>query len=616
MAARLHTLWQLLMRGWKANAFRLFLVHYAFVFIGAVAITPVVAGLGNFLIGLSGNAVLADYEIASFFLSPIGLFGAFCFVVVVIAMALLEQVALLAVLDRPEHALPAARNALFSTLGMFPRLGMFAWRLTQRLLIAMVPGLAIIALSLLFFLQEHDINYYLQYQPVEFWFAALFIGIGLALAIVMPLYAILVWGLTLPLVVLRGHPVRSVFPRARFLSRGLRHVFAGVVSIWLLVNVVIHAGFLIFLELLGSYVISFTEQSPTALAAILGSLVVLLLVGNTLISGLMSGSMALTFKAALYLADGKGHTFSEVAHTPKLETKWTSPLTPVRLGLLITLAASIVVTTGTYWVSTDLPQREVLIIAHRGASAHAPENTIAALERAIKDGTDWIEVDVQEAADGTIVIAHDSDFMRLASKPVRLWDLTLDEIKGIDVGSWFATEFRGEQVPTLREALETVKGKATLLIELKFYPRSLNKNLEQEVTRIVTEEGMEKDIAIMSLERSALTKMRELEPTWNTGLLTATSIGNFSELEGNFVAVSTTSASLSFIRRTQETGKKVFVWTVNNPSTMFRYISMGIDGIITDDPALARNTLEEYKEMNQFERLLLHTSVLYNLSLT
>ncbi|SFJ95786.1 glycerophosphoryl diester phosphodiesterase [Pseudovibrio ascidiaceicola] len=615
MAARLNTLAQLIIRGWKANAFRLLLVHYAFVFLGAVAITPIVAGIGNFVIGLSGNAVLADYEIASFFLSPIGLLGAFFFVVVFIAMALLEQVALLAVLDRQENAFPAARNALFSTLSMFPRLSMFTWRLTQRLVMAMIPGLVIIALSILIFLQEHDFSYYLQFQPVEFWMAAFFIGIGVALVIVMPLYAILVWGLSLPLVVLRDHPVGSAFSRARFLSRGLRPVFAGAVSLWLLLDILIHAFFLISLELIGSYAISFGESSPETLAAILGSLVVLLLVGNTLISGVMSGTMALLFKAALFMADGKGHTFSEVPHTPKLESKWTNPLTPLRLAALIGVVGTIVVLTGTYWVSADLPQKDVLIIAHRGASSHAPENTIAALERAIEDKADWIEVDVQEAADGSVVIAHDSDFMRLISKPANVWDLTLEEIQSLDVGGWFGMEFQGERVPTLREALEIVKGKAVLLIELKYYPRSRNEHLENEVARIITQAEMENDIAIMSLERSALTRMRKLEPNWNIGLLTATSIGNFSELKGNFVAVSSASASLNFIRRTQETGKQVFVWTVNNPSTMLRYISMGVDGIITDDPALARNTLEEYKEMNQFERLLLHTSVLYNLSL-
>ncbi len=123
---------------------------------------------------------------------------------------------------------------------------------------------------------------------------------------------------------------------------------------------------------------------------------------------------------------------------------------------------------------------------------------------------------------------------------------------------------------------------------------------------------MKNEIIITSSERSALARMRQTEPYWKIGLLTATSIGNFFRLKGNFIAV---SSSLNFIRRTQEIGKQIFVRAINNSSATLCYISMSVDGIITDDPALARNTMEEYKEMNQFERLLLNTSVLYNLSL-
>lgn len=611
----MHTLAQLIIRGWKANAFRLLLVHYAFVFLGAVAITPIVASLGNFVIGLSGNAVLADYEIASFFLSPIGLLGAFVFVVVFIALALLEQVALLLVLDRKESAFLAARNALFLTLGLFPRLGIFSWRLIQRLVATMIPGITILVLSMLIFLPDHDVNHYLHHPPAEFWLAVFFIGIGIALVIVMPLYAVLVWGLSLPLVVLRGHPLGSAFSRARFLSRGLRSVFAGVVSLWFVLGFLLQALFLVLLELVGSYAIYFDGRSPETLTAILGSIVVLLLIGNTLISAAMSGSMALILKAGLFMADSKGHSFTEVPDTPKLDPKWTNPLTPLRLAVLIGLAGTIVVLTGTYWVSEELPDKDVLIIAHRGASAHAPENTIASIERAIEDKADWIEVDIQQTADGSVIISHDHDFVRLLGKPENIWDLTLEEVQALDVGAWFAVEFQGERIPTLQEVLETVRGKANLLLELKYYPRESLERLEEDVARIVTQANMENEIAIMSFDRPALTRMQELEPDWNIGLLTTTSIGDFSELEGNFVAVSSASASLNFIRRTQETDKQVLVWTVNNPSSILRYISMGVDGIITDDPALARETLEEYNDMNQFERLLLHTSVLYNLSL-
>ena len=614
MAVRLVTLMHLLLKGWQANVLRLLIVHYAFVFFRAIAITPIVAALGNILISLSGNAVLADYEIAAFFTSPLGLLGAFIFAIIATSLNLLELVTLLVALDRSERPWTASRNALFVTIAMLPRLAVFAYKLVKRLALASVPGLFIILITLAYFLRTYDINYYLQEKPPEFWLAALLILIGAITMGGLLLVAILTWGLSLPLVVLRNHPVTSVFARARFLSHELRSVFAGAAILWLFLYVIIHASFLLFLETLGSYAISFANGKPVTLEFLLGSLIALLVLGNTLITAALTGSLAILLKAALYIADGEGHHFHEIPEDKPFKTKWSDQLTPVRLASMTFLLTLASVVTGTYWVSSDLPQKEVAVIAHRGASALAPENTFPAIHRAIEDGADWIEVDIQQTADGSLVLLHDSDFMRLSQNPAHIWNTTLEELQGIDVGSWFHSEFSGESVATLRDVLNVVKNKAKLLIELKFYPDSLRENIEEEVYRIVSEVGMEQQVAVMSLDRDALRKIHKIAPDWKIGLLTATSIGNFSELKGDFVAVSTTSASLSFVRRLQETGKQVFVWTVNKPSTMLRYVTMGVDGIITDDLALARKTLEEYKQMNQFERLLLHTSVLYNLS--
>lgn len=615
MAVRLFTLAHLLLEGWQTNALRLFIVHYAFVFLRALAIAPIVAGLGNILIGLSGNAVLADYEIASFFTSPLGLLGAFVFAILATALGLLELVTLLVALDRPERPWTASRNALFVTLGMLPRLAVFAYKLIKRLAMAALPGLLIILATIAYSLQTYDINYYLQEKPPEFWLAALIIAVGAVILGALLLLAVLTWGLSLPLVALRDHPIASVFARARFLSRGLRSVFAGAAILWLLLYAVINACFLLLLEAAGSYAISWANGEAMTLEFLLGSLVAILVVGNTLITAVLTGSLAILLKAALFLADGKGHDFHETTEAKPFRNKWSDRITPLRLASAICLLTLISVVSGAYWVSADLPQKDVLIIAHRGASLEAPENTIAAIEKAISDGSDWVEIDVQQAADGTLVLSHDSDFMRLSQNPTRIWDMTLEELRGIDVGAWFNSAFAGETIATLGEALSAAKGRATLLIELKFYPNSLREDMEADVYRAVFEAGMEDQIAVMSLDRASLQKMHKIAPDWNIGLLTATSIGNFSELQGNFVAISAASASLNVIRRLQETEKQVFVWTVNNPSTMLRYVTMGVDGIITDDPALARKTLEEYKQMNQFERLLLHTSVLYNLSL-
>ncbi|MCO1337092.1 hypothetical protein MO867_22470 [Microbulbifer sp. OS29] len=176
---------------------------------------------------------------------------------------------------------------------------------------------------------------------------------------------------------------------------------------------------------------------------------------------------------------------SEVLHPNKNEELWNIYFKPLQLGIFLIITALISLTTGVYWLSSDLPPKEVLIIAHRGASAHAPENTIASIDRAIKDHADWVEVDARKTKDGVVVLTHDRDFMRIAGKPVFVRDLTLNEIKEIDVGLWFSGIFKDEQVPTLEEALKVTKGKATLLIDLKFSSKDSNYTLAYEVARIV-----------------------------------------------------------------------------------------------------------------------------------
>ena len=233
---------------------------------------------------------------------------------------------------------------------------------------------------------------------------------------------------------------------------------------------------------------------------------------------------------------------------------------------------------------------------------------MASIQAAIEDNTDWVEIDVQETFDGQVVVVHDSDFMKLAGIDLKVWDGTLEQIQAIDVGSWFAPEFADQRAPTLIEVLQEAKGKAQVVIELKYYGH--DQQLEQRVIDIVEQQGMAEEIAIMSLKYDAVQKVRKLRPEWKTGLLSAQVLGNMSKLDVDFLAVNTAMASPAFIRTNQAVGKRVFVWTVNDKMSMFRMMSLGVDGIITDEPALARQVMAERSELNLVERLLIHTAVM------
>ena len=276
-------------------------------------------------------------------------------------------------------------------------------------------------------------------------------------------------------------------------------------------------------------------------------------------------------------------------------------------------AALVSLMIGLWLVNSIQPIDDVTIIAHRGAAGRAPENTMASVQAAIEDKTDWVEIDVQETADGHVVVVHDSDFMKLAGVDLKVWDGTLKEIQAIDVGSWFATEFADQRTPSLIDVLKESKGKAHVVIELKYYGR--DEQLEQRVIDIVEQLDMTEEVAIMSLKYDGVQKVRKLRPDWDTGLLSAQVLGNMGNLDVDFLAVNMAMATATFIRSNQAAGKRVLVWTVNDRMSMFRMMSLGVDGIITDEPALARQVMAERSELNSVERLLIHAAVMLGKSL-
>ena len=273
------------------------------------------------------------------------------------------------------------------------------------------------------------------------------------------------------------------------------------------------------------------------------------------------------------------------------------------IPLVIAVVSVVAVFFGTLAINRVGGVEKVEVIGHRGAAASRPENTMAAVEKAIEDGADWVEIDVQETADGEIIVVHDSDFMKSSSVPTKVWDVTMEEVAEIDIGSWFDPAYADQRAPLLYDVLRAVKDRSKLIIELKYYGHDVD--LENRVIALVEEAGMDEQIATMSLKYPAVQKMLRLRPDWRTGVLAATSVGDLTGLEGDFVAVSAASLTTRLIRRADAAGKDVYVWTVNDAAMMSRMISMGVNGLITDEPALAREVISYYQTLSTAERLLM-----------
>ena len=210
------------------------------------------------------------------------------------------------------------------------------------------------------------------------------------------------------------------------------------------------------------------------------------------------------------------------------------------------------------------------------------------------------------------MVFHDSDFMKLAGVDRKIWDVTLADLQGIDIGSRFAPEFQGERAPTLAEVLDECRGKVGVVIELKYYGRT--QQLEQRVAEIVESHGMVADVVIMSLKIDAVRKMKSLRPEWTVGLLMSVTAGDLKDSGADFLAVNAKFAKRRFVSSSHRKGREVFVWTINDASTMSTMIGRGVDGLITDKPALAKSVLAQRAEMSPLERLLLELAGIFGVS--
>jgi glycerophosphoryl diester phosphodiesterase len=248
-------------------------------------------------------------------------------------------------------------------------------------------------------------------------------------------------------------------------------------------------------------------------------------------------------------------------------------------------------------------ERTITIHAHRGVSARAPENSLAAERAAIDAGADYMETDVQLSRDGVLVIAHDSDFSRLGGIAKKVWDLTYDEIRAIPIGGRSAPEFREEISPTLDALLAEAKGRIKLNIELKYYGGH-QPGLAEKVIDAVRRHGMLDQVVIQSLEYEPLLEVHRLAPNVPIGYLLSFNAREPSRLNVDFLSVQQSRLDHRFIRQAHRRGQQVYAWTVDAPADMEFLFDLGIDGIITDQSALAHTTLKKYRDRPAAERAL------------
>ncbi|MBR2801124.1 MAG: glycerophosphodiester phosphodiesterase [Erysipelotrichaceae bacterium] len=240
-----------------------------------------------------------------------------------------------------------------------------------------------------------------------------------------------------------------------------------------------------------------------------------------------------------------------------------------------------------------------LIWGHRGDCVHTPENTLIAFERAVRDGADGVELDIQLSKDGEIVVCHDETLDRTSNAKGWLKDYTLAELKSFNFNQKFP-EYGFQPIPTMREVLELLKPSGlTIDIELKtsyptFYPQ-----IEDKILALVRELGMEEKANYSSFNHYTCRRLLELDPTLDVGFLYFDGTMDFPDYAKSHGAKAINPAYFNLflpgepMKRAQELGLTTRVWTVDAKEEVEACIEKGIDVIITNDPAGVRKILSQ-----------------------
>jgi glycerophosphoryl diester phosphodiesterase len=237
------------------------------------------------------------------------------------------------------------------------------------------------------------------------------------------------------------------------------------------------------------------------------------------------------------------------------------------------------------------------IFAHRGASAYAPENTLAAFELAVQQKADAIELDAKLTAEGQVVVIHDQTVDRTTDGSGRVGEMTLAQLRRLDAGSHFAPAFHGERIPTLEEVFEAVGEKTFINVELTNYA-SMADSLAEKVADLVRRHQLAKRVMFSSFNPLALLRARRKLPEPPIGLLAqpgkpgAWARSWIGRIIGyNSLNPELSDADLHLVESAHQHGKRVLVYPVNQAEDIRRIFQLHADGIFTDNPVLARQIL-------------------------
>ena len=230
---------------------------------------------------------------------------------------------------------------------------------------------------------------------------------------------------------------------------------------------------------------------------------------------------------------------------------------------------------------------QTVIIGHRGAMGHAPENTFASLKKGVELGADVLELDVHLSRDGILMVMHDDLVNRTTNGTGSISEMTLAELKKLDAGSWFGREFEGERIPTLDEVLAWASGRIDLVVEIKGRQKPQD-GIERAVVDLVRQHGMVERVMAISFHHPSVKIVKELEPKLATGILYAgylvDTVGAARAAKADSVRPNAGHWTPELVEEVHGAGLVGSTWTVNDPEQYRELEEMGLDSIGTNFP--------------------------------
>lgn len=253
-----------------------------------------------------------------------------------------------------------------------------------------------------------------------------------------------------------------------------------------------------------------------------------------------------------------------------------------------------------------------LVVAHRGASAYAPENTLAAIDKAADMGFRWVENDVQRTKDGELVIMHDDTLTRTTNveqlfpdrAPWKVADFTAAEIARLDAGSWFSSQYAGQRVPTLKQYMNRVSRNHQKLV-FEFKKPELYPGIEKQGLDVLRKTGwldrhhVKSKLVIQSFSAASVKTVHKLRPDVKTGFLGTPAVADLPEYAKFSDQINSTHRSISreyvaaihALKGPHHKPLEIFTWTVNDAAGAQRVAGFGVDGIITNTPDVVRKAI-------------------------